>query len=206
MEATTGNVVWSDVMAVVRERCSPSQYQAWFSRLSPGAYGDDSLEVIVPNRFQLEGLLRNNHHALIQDVARQVTGRALAVTLSVDESRGEEDSIEFAHPIPAEPSAAPLVPRDPSGPSPGRRNPDPSKDVLASSESDLNPNYSFQNFIVGPSNRVPHAAALAVVSSPGTAYNPLFLHGSVGLGKTHLLQAICHAMVQRRKIERPFGG
>src|SRR5215470_14064538 len=70
------------------------------------------------------------------------------------------------------------------------------------SDTGLNPKYRFDNFIVGPSNQLAHAASMAAASSPGTRYNPLFIYGGVGLGKTHLVNAIGHRILQDKPSAR----
>jgi chromosomal replication initiator protein len=97
---------------------------------------------------------------------------------------GRRVSLEF-HTLPTE-LVGPAVATAP----PGR--------FLLEERPRLNPQYTFENFITGPCNRMAHAAALAVGDLPGRAYNPLFLHASVGLGKTHLIQALCHKINQNR--------
>jgi len=111
--------------------------------------------------------LRKNYLRTLRDAIRTVTGVEPLIEFRMHPSRSSPPATEPAQ-------ATPL---------PGSIT--------------LNAHYTFENFVVGQCNRLAHAAALAVVEAPGTAYNPLFLHGGVGLGKTHLLQAICHAVLAR---------
>ena len=116
--------------------------------------------------------LREHCRGAFAEAAQAATGRLVAVVFEADEL--EED-------------------RYPGGGLPF----DPRSEELL-----LNPDSTFENFVTGPCNRLAHAAAVAVAEDPGRPYNPFFIHGRVGLGKTHLLQAICHANRQRQPTDR----
>ena len=129
----------------------------------------EKLVLSVQNNFY-QSWLEENYLPLIQDAVAAVHGHRLAINFAIDRSAAAE-----VQPPPARP--------------PEREQRDR---ATAAPRQLLNPKYTFDTFVVGPSNSFPHAASLAVAQSPGRAYNPLFLYGGVGLGKTHLMQAIGH--------------
>jgi chromosomal replication initiator protein len=161
---------WSGFLEVVQSRIRRQQFETWFRHLRPKDVQPDKLVLCVPNKF-IEAWLADNYRDVIRSAAEAVTGRAPAVEFVVDPSLAPDLGTERARPSTAEI---------------GRRQ-----------GIRLVEHYTFANFVVGVSNRIAHAACLAVSESPGTTYNPLFLHGSVGLGKSHLLQAACHSLFGR---------
>ena len=175
--------LWTDLTAHLR-RTHPSLCRHWFDDIEPLDLCGGTLKLVVREPVQLKYLQRCCV-GQFTEAAQQVTGRLLTVRFV-----GEAD-LDHAAPVPASPGrpAAVSVPAaDASSNGNG----------LLSCDDDmpLSPDFSFANFIVSPGNRLAHAAAIAVARQPGQAYNPLFIHGGVGLGKTHLLQAICQAAMQ----------
>lgn len=182
---------WQQIVADLQ----PNQ-RAWLRPSVPMTLHENTAIIAVPNDFtrnQLEGRLRNH----IEDALTEGFGREIRMLVTVN------PALEDSPPPPVDESmdrsvdmstidrpvdAMPTAPVDPAGESSGggaERRP-------SALETRLNPKYTFETFVIGSSNRFPHAAAVAVAEAPGKAYNPLLVYGESGLGKTHLLHAIGH--------------
>jgi len=179
---------WEKVASILRRSVPRQQFETWFRGMRLTAISPERATFTVPNNFLREWILRK-YTGSLRAAMRETLGNDVEIDLRI----ADDGDPGLDAPIPA-PSdrAAPGAP--PPAPLPGSAPPP------AYGEWDivLNPQYVFENFVPGPSNNFAYAAATAVADSPGKTYNPLFLHGSVGLGKTHLLQGICHRMMERR--------
>ncbi|WP_439937697.1 chromosomal replication initiator protein DnaA [Nocardia sp. N13] len=177
------------------EDLQPNQ-RAWLRPSVPVTLHENTAIIAVPNDFtrnQLEGRLRNH----IEDALTEGFGREIRMLVTVnpaledqgaphvDEATDRSVALSTNEPL-LEPASPPALvePHEPA-PSSAERRP-------SALETRLNPKYTFETFVIGSSNRFPHAAAVAVAEAPGKAYNPLLVYGESGLGKTHLLHAIGH--------------
>ncbi len=175
---------------------NPSLCRHWFDDIEPIEIAGGTLKLLVRELVQLRYLERCCVKQF-QDAAQAVTGRLLAVRFVGESELADERSV--AAPDPGGPRSGST-----SGPMSGLVSgrgdaaaaPASRFDQLADDDMLLSPDYSFENFIVGPGNQLAHAAAVAVAGKPGKAYNPFFIHAGVGLGKTHLLQAICQTAMR----------
>jgi chromosomal replication initiator protein len=166
----TAESLWSEVSARLREALNDTTFQTWFGQVEPAEVSGDTLVLAVPNGFTREWI-EGHFLDLIRAGAKDAAGRELAVQLVVD-----PDAVQMPPPAPQPNSAAPGAPS-------GQRSPE---------AASINPKYTFDSFVIGSSNRFAHAAALAVAEAPAQAYNPLFIYGHTGLGKTHLLHAVAN--------------
>lgn len=165
--------IWQSVLDNIAVSVQEHVFEAWFKPTRQKCYEGGVLTVFVPNSFHKERLNCAEHKALIENSLREVTGEKPTVRFELYrevEGRGNAPSV-------------------------GRFT--PSETSVNSLHHRLNPSYTFKNFVVGASNQFAHAASTAVSESPAKAYNPLFIYGAVGLGKTHLMHAIGHNVLQK---------
>jgi chromosomal replication initiator protein len=169
--------IWEIARSQLRLQMTKSTYETWVRDTAFVAHEDDTFVIGVPNAYAKDWLSLRLR-PLIKRTLAGVVGHAADITFIVQPTRAV-DAVE-ALPAPLL-EAAPAVEVCVA-------------ESAVTNGANLNPRYTFRNFIVGPSNRMAHAVALSVAERPGTAYNPLFLYGGSGLGKTHLLQAIGHTV------------
>jgi chromosomal replication initiator protein len=168
----TAESLWSEVAGRLRGALNDTTYGTWFGEARGLELGDDRFVLGVPNDFTRDWI--DGHFiGLIGAAVRDVTGQERPVELRVVESQPTFDDAVLDVTT-AEAVVAPVGPAFPP----------------RSESGGFNSKYTFDSFVIGSSNRFAHAAALAVAEAPAQAYNPLFIYGGTGLGKTHLLQAV----------------
>jgi len=188
---TEAQQLWNDCSDSLRSQVSEATWRAWFSAIRPVAVANGTLVLAVPSgvvRDRQEGRFHGLvHEALLDSSGKEVQFR---FDVQVDDPGPEElvlnrdvDSID-ARLTALEQVAPGTVARN------GKTVPPRVKDVAGADTFPLNPKYTFDAFVIGPSNRFAHAAALSVAEAPARSYNPLFVYGAAGLGKTHLLHAV----------------
>jgi chromosomal replication initiator protein len=166
METAT---IWEKCLKAINDKVGGSVFELWFEPIKLKQIKDDHVVVEIPNRFYKEWI-EENYSEIIQNAFREQTGQELSVKYKIAEKQDKEVK-KFDAQINS------------------RRRALRSKGVF------LNPKYTFEEFIAGPSNQFAHAAAMKVTEAPGRAYNPFFIYGGVGLGKTHLINAIGNRVI-----------
>ena len=176
MEAQPTAEYWEQFRDTLRRRVTPVTWQTWLEPLQPEPHDDHGIRIVAPSEFHLRWV-RDKFLPAIQDAFQDTFGGDFSFALEANPDRageGFEMTLDEAEPMLLERTQEAVAAPSPDG------------------DSLLVPKYQFENFVVGQSNRFAHAAAMAVSEQPGSRYNPLFIYGFAGLGKTHLLHAAGH--------------
>ena len=164
--------LWANVLQLIEPQVTTQTFQTWFLPIKASSYTGDTVTIEVPNEFVKNWLVDHHYTTIIESSVKNITGQAVEVKIQISKDKKPEHKAETESKIKK------------------------SQDVLVTY---LNPKYTFDSFVVGQSNRFAHAASLAIAESPAKAYNPLFIYGGVGLGKTHLMQAIGHFLLNKNR-------
>ena len=198
MDQTQLRAVWEGILSKIRENLSETACKQWLAPITPLSLTDTTLELGTPNAFSKDWIERF-YLPFLKEASLAVTKKDLTIVLtSLDqEAPPETEPVKAAAPeAPVQPT---LIDEQPEETETAesiqvrRETPEP---IAPGDASSLNPKYVFETFVVGNSNSFAEAAAQAIAKSPGEIFNPFFMYGGVGLGKTHLMHAIGHRILQ----------
>lgn len=160
--------IWHKTLGLLQNELTEISFNTWIKTIEPLSLQNDTINLAVPAEFN-KGILESRYQILIKNAIKQATFKEYSINFVVP---SQENIDKYTNPPESSTNEDALV-------------------------SVLNPKYTFDTFVIGNSNRFAHAAALAVAEAPAKAYNPLFIYGGVGLGKTHLMHAIGQFVLQQ---------
>lgn len=172
-----GNIdhLWEQVLETIKTKMSKPSYETWFKSTKATLMDEETLIVTAPNEFARDWI-ESRYETLISDTVFEVSGQRMQIKFVIPQTRSDlQTNANIQNK---------KLPRSASGASEDHPH------------SMLNAKYIFDTFVIGNGNRFAHAASLAVAEAPAKAYNPLFIYGGVGLGKTHLMHAIGHYVLE----------
>lgn len=161
--------LWLSSLDIIKTELTEVSFNTWLKTIEPMSINDNRIMLGAPNEFT-KSILEARYLTLIQNAVNQVSNKKYDISFLIPGEEVNSDSKEITEKV---------------------------KDNTMVLKSQLNPKYVFDTFVIGNSNRFAHAASLAVAEAPAMAYNPLFIYGGVGLGKTHLMHAIGHYILSQ---------
>ena len=160
--------LWDKILEYTKQEIGEQAFENWFTQAKLASVTETSIVIQVPSNF-FKDWIYDHYRDILNIAILKTVGKVLPVTFEIKEEQLQKSAKSL--------SQTPVAP--------------PEK-ISQKKPFYLNPKYTFEGFVVGSSNRFAHAATLAIAEAPAKAYNPLFIYGGVGLGKTHLMQAACH--------------
>lgn len=179
----TNYEIWQAVLADFELKISKANFTTWFKNTGIAKYDAGQILICVPNTFTKSWLEKKYNSDIVKTIERVTNKPVKKIDYKVENIKMIEE--KECNMTSQKPTVSSI------------NTPIYSQQKITATKFGLNPKYTFANYIVGKNNELAHAAAKAVVDRPGEAYNPLFLYGGVGLGKTHLLQAVGHALLEK---------
>ncbi len=180
--------VWRAALGELQVSLSPANFETWLRDTQLVDVEENRFRISVPNGFAKDWL-ETRYRSLISQTLARIVGYSVQVEFSIGSAAGTDPAETDTTPETIGPASPPVTSQ--------QVRVEPTRVGGEGGTTNINPRYTFSNFIVGSANRLAHAASLSVAERPGHAYNPLFLYGGVGLGKTHLMHAIGNQVIAK---------